>query len=84
MDTEFWYEKPGAGMWGEDTRNQDKWWLPCAHVPPGGLSEEARRNLVQLRDIGSQVLKAAMAINSQTLADMDIPDAYCDTLPKVS
>eukprot|EP00271_Cylindrocystis_brebissonii_P018462 TRINITY_DN5238_c0_g1_i1.p1 TRINITY_DN5238_c0_g1~~TRINITY_DN5238_c0_g1_i1.p1 ORF type:complete len:782 (+),score=156.08 TRINITY_DN5238_c0_g1_i1:646-2991(+) len=82
---EFGYEKPGSGMWGDEPsggRHADKWWLPTPRVPPGGLSEAARRHLQHHRDVGAQVLKAAMAINSQTLAEMEVPDEYCDTLPK--
>lgn len=52
-------------------------------VPAGGLSEEERRHVQHQREVAAQVLKAAMAINGQTLSEMDIPDAFCDTLPKV-
>jgi hypothetical protein len=35
------------------------------------------------RDCASQILKAAMAINSNALAEMDVPESYLDSLPKV-
>ncbi|KAE8771684.1 rop guanine nucleotide exchange factor 1 [Hordeum vulgare] len=63
-------------------RQEEKWWLPCPRVPPKGLPEEARRKLQQSRDCANQILKAAMAINSDVLAEMEIPDAYLESLPK--
>lgn len=63
-------------------RQEEKWWLPCPRVPPKGLPEDARRKLQQSRDCANQILKAAMAINSDVLAEMEIPEAYLETLPK--
>ncbi|KAL5706350.1 Rop guanine nucleotide exchange factor 1 [Ranunculus cassubicifolius] len=63
-------------------RQEEKWWLPCPRVPPNGLSEDARKRLQQCRDCTNQILKAAMAINSNVLAEMEIPSAYLETLPK--
>ncbi|KAK1377370.1 Rop guanine nucleotide exchange factor 1 [Heracleum sosnowskyi] len=63
-------------------RQEEKWWLPCPRVPPRGLSEDARKKLQQCRDCTNQILKAALAINSNVLAEMEIPSAYLDTLPK--
>ncbi|CAA7048655.1 unnamed protein product [Microthlaspi erraticum] len=91
-DTEFWYTDRGIVL-GEcekhtsydspsSVRQEDKWWLPCPKVPPNGLSEETRKKLQQCRDFANQILKAALAINSGVLAEMDIPDPYLDTLPK--
>jgi hypothetical protein len=65
-------------------RQEDKWWLPCPRVPPKGLPEDARRKLQQSRDCANQILKAAMAINSDVLAEMEIPEVYLETLPKVT
>ena len=92
-ETEFWY----ADREGDDqdplraatctgrpsVRQEDKWWLPCPKVPPSGLSEDARRRLQQCRDCTNQILKAAMAINSCVITEMEIPCAYLETLPKV-
>ncbi|KAF8759367.1 hypothetical protein HU200_010409 [Digitaria exilis] len=64
-------------------RQEEKWWLPCPRVPPKGLSEDARRKLQQSRDCANQILKAAMAINSDVLTEMEIPEVYLETLPKV-
>lgn len=91
-DTEFWYTDRGIvlGECDKDSynspasvRQEDKWWLPCPKVPPNGLSEEARKKLQQCRDFANQILKAALAINSGVLAEMEIPDPYLETLPKV-
>lgn len=63
-------------------RQEEKWWLPCPKVPPKGLSEDARKSLQQRRECTNQILKAALAINSNVLAEMEIPSAYLETLPK--
>ncbi|KAL0316355.1 UNVERIFIED_CONTAM: Rop guanine nucleotide exchange factor 7 [Sesamum radiatum] len=89
--SEFWYvdqgilapEADGSSSFRKPLPNQeDKWWLPVPRVPPGGLSEEARKMVQHTRDCTNQILKAAMAINSAILAEMDIPDSYLETLPK--
>ncbi|XP_057503810.1 rop guanine nucleotide exchange factor 7-like [Actinidia eriantha] len=63
-------------------RQVEKWWLPIPRVPPGGLSENSRKQLLHQRDCTNQILKAAMAINSATLADMEVPGSYFEGLPK--
>ncbi|KAH0978086.1 hypothetical protein GBA52_027805 [Prunus armeniaca] len=63
-------------------RQEEKWWLPYPKVPPNGLSIEARKKLQQCRDCCNQILKAAMAINSSVLAEMEIPRAYMESLAK--
>lgn len=95
-DTEFWYVDRGivlgekndsdayASFGGRPSvRQEEKWWLPCPKVQPCGLSEDARKRLQQCRDCTNQILKAALAINSSVLAEMEIPSAYLETLPKV-
>ncbi|GFQ02979.1 rop guanine nucleotide exchange factor 7 [Phtheirospermum japonicum] len=81
---EFWYVDKGiASPEAEKSasfrkllrRQEDKWWLPVPRVPPGGLSEDARKLLKHKRDCANQILKAATAINAQILAEMDIPDS---------
>ncbi|KAL0920762.1 hypothetical protein M5K25_009927 [Dendrobium thyrsiflorum] len=95
-NTEFWYVDRGImvadaieeGSEGYPSfgrpslRQEEKWWLPCPRVPPNGLSEDTRKKLQQCRDCANQILKAAMAINSGVLAEMEIPDAFFETLPK--
>ncbi|XVF45607.1 hypothetical protein PTKIN_Ptkin02bG0220000 [Pterospermum kingtungense] len=96
-ETEFWYVDRGivVGDGGDcdalpssvsggrpSIRQEEKWWLPCPKVPPNGLSEDARKKLLQCRDSTNQILKAAMSINSSVLAEMEIPAAYLETLPK--
>lgn len=94
QETEFWYVDggvivPDAEVYPSPTssgrpsvRQEEKWWLPYPKVPPKGLSEDARKRLQRCRDCTSQILKAAMAINSSVLAEMEIPSAYLETLPK--
>lgn len=52
-------------------------------VPPDGILEETRKKLIHKRECGAQILKAAMAINAHTLAEMEVPESYIETLPKV-
>lgn len=64
-------------------RNDEKWWKPTVKVPPEGLSDECRKWMQSQKESVNQVLKAAMAINAQVLAEMDIPENYIESLPKV-
>uniref|UniRef100_A0A2P2IPM7 Rop guanine nucleotide exchange factor 7-like n=2 Tax=Rhizophora mucronata TaxID=61149 RepID=A0A2P2IPM7_RHIMU len=88
---EFWYvdqgilapEADGSSSFRRAfQRQEDKWWLPVPRVLPGGLSENSRKQLQHKRDCTNQMLKAAMAINSATLADMEVPESYLESLPK--
>ncbi|CAM0883575.1 unnamed protein product [Alopecurus aequalis] len=90
-DPEFWYVDQGicapdcdgsASFRAAFSRRDDKWWLPVPRVPPGGLRDMTRTQLQHKRDCASQILKAAMAINSNALAEMDVPESYLDSLPK--
>ncbi|CAA0820771.1 Rop guanine nucleotide exchange factor 3 [Striga hermonthica] len=62
--------------------SDEKWWLPVPCVAPDGLSEKSKKDLRQKRDCAYQIHKAAMAINSGILAEMQIPDSYMASLPK--
>lgn len=52
-------------------------------VPAGGLGEDSRKQLHHTRDCTNQILKAVMAINNIALNDMEVPESYLETLPKV-
>ncbi|KAL1217103.1 Rop guanine nucleotide exchange factor 2 [Cardamine amara subsp. amara] len=92
--TEFWYAKEGSlsmklkrsatGSFRKVIvqRKEEKWWLPIPLVPSQGLSEKSRKQLKSKRESTNQIHKAAMAINSSILSEMDIPDSYMATLPK--
>ncbi|GAB4827525.1 Rop guanine nucleotide exchange factor 5 [Ancistrocladus abbreviatus] len=89
--TEFWYVDQGiiaSDCDGSSSfrktlqRQEEKWWLPVPRVPAGGLQENSRKQLDHKRECTNQILKAAVAINSNTLAEMEVPDAYLETLPK--
>ncbi|CAN6456491.1 unnamed protein product [Victoria cruziana] len=82
---EFWYvtrDQEAAEKGSAQQRQGDKWWLPKPRVPPQGLSDVCRKWLQFQKDSVNQVLKAAMAINAQVLAEMEIPEAYIESLPK--
>ncbi|KAF9676881.1 hypothetical protein SADUNF_Sadunf08G0049600 [Salix dunnii] len=90
-DTEFWYVDQGIVAPDADgsasfrktmQRQEEKWWLPVPRVPAGGLSDDTRKQLHHTRECTNQILKAVMAINSVTLAEMDVPDSYLEALPK--
>ncbi|KAB5520018.1 hypothetical protein DKX38_024337 [Salix brachista] len=90
-NTELWYIDQGILAPDADgssffqrtlQRQEEKWWLPVPRVPPGGLHENSRKQLQHIRDSTNQILKAAMAINSITISDMEIPESYMEALPK--
>ncbi|KAL5143816.1 Rop guanine nucleotide exchange factor 3 [Glycine soja] len=92
QDTEFWYAENipgnssrlrGASFRTKFPRKDGKWWLPVPCVLPGGLSDKSRKHLIEKRDCANQIHKAAMAINSSVLAEIDIPEKYIDNLPKL-
>ncbi|KAL9998253.1 putative PRONE domain, Rop guanine nucleotide exchange factor [Helianthus debilis subsp. tardiflorus] len=91
LNTEFWYVDQGIVAPDADglgsvrkplQRHQEKWWLPVPHVPTGGLQQDTRKQLTHKRECANQILKAAMAINSVALAEMEVPESYFESLPK--
>lgn len=91
-NSDFWYVDQGVLAPDADgsasfrkplQRQEEKWWLPVPRVPPGGLHEAKRKQLQHKRECTNQILKAAMAINSIALADMEVPESYLEALPKV-
>ena len=97
QDSEFYYIDRGVVV-AEDSgrfltsssssgtssvRQEEKWWLPFPKVPQSGLSEDGRKRLQQCRECTNQILKAAMAINGNVLAEMETPKVYLHNLPKV-
>lgn len=79
-DNEFWYASKKEKEAGRDN---DKWWIPTVKVPPNGLSDSARKWIQSQKESVNQVHKAAMAINAQVLSEMEIPESYIESLPKV-
>ncbi|CAL9094083.1 unnamed protein product [Musa acuminata var. zebrina] len=91
-DPEFWYVDQGIVAPDSDGsasfrrtlfRQEEKWWLPVPHVPLDGLHENTRKQLQHKRECANQILKASIAINTDTLAEMEVPESYLSTLPKV-
>ncbi|CAA0811138.1 Rop guanine nucleotide exchange factor 7 [Striga hermonthica] len=82
-ECEYWYVDEGIlGSEGGIQREEEKRWMGMPCVPPGGLSEGTRKQLNEKLECGSQILKAASAINVATLAEMEVPDSYMESLPK--
>jgi hypothetical protein len=84
-EQEFWYASKDADEQGKGNvpRQDDRWWLPTVRVPPSGLSYAYRKWLQNHKDLVAQVLKAAMAINANILMEMEVPESYMESLPKV-
>lgn len=78
---EFTYVSKNADK--KNKRNEDKWWVPTPQVPPDGLSDITKKWLHFQKESVNQVLKASMAINAQIITEMEIPDNYIESLPKV-
>jgi len=83
-EQEFWYVSKDANESekGDAPRDGEKWWIPTVRVPAEGLSDQSRRWLQHQKDLVGQVLKAAMAMNADVLAEMEIPEEYIESLPK--
>nr|GEV00726.1 Rop guanine nucleotide exchange factor 5 [Tanacetum cinerariifolium] len=90
---EFWYVDKGIATPEPDglasfrkplQRQEDKWWLPVPRVPAGGLEEDTRKQLNHKRESANQILKAAMAINSASLSEMEVPESYLESLPTIT
>ena len=80
---EFWYVSRDADESEQGSQRDDKWWLPTVKVPPEGLSDVSRKCMQFQKESVNQVLKASMAINAQILSEMEIPENYIESLPKV-
>lgn len=82
--SEFSYvSKDDESQEEKNSRKDDKWWIPTPKVPPNGLSDPMRKWLRFQKDSVNQVHKASMAINAQVLSEMEIPESYIESLPKV-
>ena len=92
--TEFWYadsvhERPSNVMMMRDSSSSssscggEEVWIPVAKVASCGLSERARRHLSGQREAANQILKAAKSINEHVLSEMEIPETYWKSLPRV-
>lgn len=82
-EQEYWYVSRDAEESEKGVQKGDKWWLPTIKVPSNGLSEDSRLFMHEQKEAVIQVLKASMAINAKILSDMNVPESYMETLPKV-
>ena len=84
VSTEFWYAEGGSRKAeGTGGKSRKKWWLPTPRVPEGGLSDSARKKLINQGRQVHQVLKAVRLINQTVLLEMPVPTVVRDALPKV-
>lgn len=84
--TDFWYGDSGNESFKSSksfSRSEDKWWVPVPCLPDNGLSAQSSKDLQKKRDCANQIHKAAIAINNDILAEMEVPESYITTLPKV-
>lgn len=86
VDTEFWYVEVGSRAEGKSRSagESKRWWLPSPRVPATGLSDAARKKLLNQGKRVHQVLKAVKSTNESVLLEMPIPDIIKDALNKVS
>ncbi|KAL7159685.1 hypothetical protein ABFS83_01G044700 [Erythranthe nasuta] len=85
VGTEFWYTEVGSRAEGRNRSGDGKsmrWWLPSPRVPTIGLSDIERKRLLHHGKLIYQIFKAAKSINENVLAEMPIPTAIKDALPK--
>lgn len=82
-EQEYRYLSRYARESDKGVQRDDKWSLPTIKVPPNGLSEDSRLFLQKQKEAVAQVLKASMAINAEVLSNMEVPESYMETLPKV-
>nr|XP_019705531.1 rop guanine nucleotide exchange factor 3 [Elaeis guineensis] len=90
QNTEFWYDEGKQSSIACNSRSfrrvihrdDEKWWLPVPCVPASGLPERSQKELQQKRECANQIHKAAMAINSAMLCEMEVPESYLAALPK--
>jgi len=80
---EFYYVSKDAKDSEKGPMRDDKWWLPGVKIPTNGLSEVTRKWLQFQKESVNQMLKAAMAINAEVISQMEIPENYIESLPKV-
>lgn len=86
VSTEFWYAEGGSRAEGRSKnapKSSKRWWLPIPQVPESGLSDSARKKLINHGRLVHQVFKAARSINQSVLLEMPVPTIIKDALPKV-
>lgn len=90
---EFWYVEKGksenigtddSSLFEEPLDKQKaNWQLPVPQIPQNGLSLDSKTKLQRKRECASQILKAAMSINTDAISKMEVPKSYLESLPKV-
>lgn len=85
VKTEFWYSETGSRAEGTNktTSESKRWWLPSPKVPKPGLSNSARKKLLDKGKVVYQVFKATKSINENVLLEMPVPSIIKEAIPKV-
>ncbi|GAA0172682.1 guanyl-nucleotide exchange factor [Lithospermum erythrorhizon] len=73
---------PSSSPGRSSVRVEEKCWLPFPKVQPNGLSDATRKQLQNCRECTNQIFKAALAINTNVLSDMEVPKLYLANLPR--
>lgn len=81
-DLEACHSAKSSGRYSSIQQEQKRR-LPFPKVPKKGLSGDIRKKLQQYKECANQILKASTAINNGALAEMEVPNAYLESLPKV-
>lgn len=84
VKTEFWYSETGSRAEGTNktTSESKRWWLPSPKVPKPGLSNSARKKLLDKGKVVYQVFKATKSINENVLLEMPVPSIIKEAIPK--
>ncbi|KAG2304160.1 hypothetical protein Bca52824_032811 [Brassica carinata] len=84
VKTEFWYSETGSRAEGTNktTSESKRWWLPSPQVPKPGLSNSARKKLLDKGKVVYQVFKATKSINENVLLEMAVPSIIKEAIPK--
>ncbi|CAH8331330.1 unnamed protein product [Eruca vesicaria subsp. sativa] len=84
VNTEFWYSETGSRAEGTNktTSESKRWWLPSPQVPKPGLSNSARKKLLDKGKVVYQVFKATKSINENVLLEMPVPSIVKEAIPK--
>ncbi|CAN6882341.1 unnamed protein product [Brassica oleracea] len=84
VNTEFWYSETGSRAEGTNktTSESKRWWLPSPQVPKPGLSNSARKKLLDKGKVVYQVFKATKSINENVLLEMPVPSIIKEAIPK--
>ncbi|CAN7056011.1 unnamed protein product [Brassica oleracea var. botrytis] len=76
--------EPAVELKGQNrtTSESKRWWLPSPQVPKPGLSNSARKKLLDKGKVVYKVFKATKSINENVLLEMPVPAIIKEAIPK--